>query len=61
MSPVWHDAVDRPRTYYTLQNANSGTANITVTVDSKRLHYLISRRKLQQSAEDWCPVTLKAL
>jgi len=21
MSPVWHDAVDRPRTFYTLQNA----------------------------------------
>jgi len=21
MSPLWHDAVDRPRTFYTLQNA----------------------------------------
>jgi len=21
MSPVWHDAVDRPRTFYTQQNA----------------------------------------
>jgi hypothetical protein len=22
MSPLWHHAVDRPRTFYTLQNAN---------------------------------------
>jgi len=35
---TWHDAVDRPRTFYTLQNANSSTTNIIVTVYSKCLH-----------------------
>jgi len=45
----WHDAVDRPRTFYTLQNARQDTANIRVTVDSTCLHCLISCRKLQKS------------
>jgi len=30
MSPLWHEAVDRTRTFYTLQNANSSTANTRV-------------------------------
>jgi len=46
---TWHNAADRLGTFHTLQNANSSTANVTVTVDSKCLHTLTLHWKLQQS------------
>ena len=43
---TWHGAVDRPRTFCTLQNARQQHCNITVTVDSKCLHFLLLHRKI---------------
>jgi hypothetical protein len=58
MSPVWHDAADRPSTFRTLQNATSSTADIRVTVIRTGLLWLVERGKCLQSV--YCRVKSSA-
>jgi len=41
MLPKWHDAGDKPRTFYALQNSREDIANVRVTADSTGVHSLI--------------------
>ena len=42
---TWHDAVDTPSSSTPCRMPASNTADITVTVDSECLHYLVTCRK----------------